>query len=125
MEEDIAQKEKQSFYDLRALMATLGIVVTKGALRSYNFVSGSAGWEITADGDFEASSGTFRGAITASTIDIGGADASSFHVDADGNLWAGADTFANAPFSVSSSGTLIINDGTNDRILIGYQLNGF
>ena len=28
-------------------------------------------------------------------------------------------------FTTISGGTIIINDGTNDRILIGYQLNGF
>lgn len=123
--ENETDKEKNAFYQLRETMAGIGIVVTKGALQSYNFVSGGAGWQITADGDIEAGSGTFRGTITASTIDIGGADASSFHVDADGNMWAGADTYANAKWKVSSAGTLIINDGSNDRILLGYQSGGF
>jgi hypothetical protein len=44
------------------------------------------------------------GNISASTIDIGGSDATSFHVDIDGNLWSGAATFATAPFSVSNDG---------------------
>lgn len=44
------------------------------------------------------------GAISASTIDIGGADATSFHVDADGNLWLGAATFASAPAKISNAG---------------------
>lgn len=46
------------------------------------------------------------GAISASTIDIGGADATSFHVDADGNLWLGNALFASAPFKVSNAGDL-------------------
>ena len=117
--------DSKQFYELRDLLAAIGIVVTKGGLRSYNFVSESQGWQITADGEFEASSGKFRGAITASTIDIGGADSASFHVDSDGNMWAGADTYAAAPFKISNAGTMIINDGTNDRILIGYQNGGF
>jgi len=44
------------------------------------------------------------GALTASTIDIGGADATSFHVDVDGNMWLGASTFAAAPAKISNAG---------------------
>jgi hypothetical protein len=64
-------------------------------------------------------------------------------------IWLGASKFEDAPFSVDMDGNvvatglslsgyltkagtdqvlggnIIINDGTNDRILIGYQLNGF
>ena len=46
------------------------------------------------------------GAITGSTVDIGGADATSFHVDTSGNMWLGASTFASAPCKVSSAGAL-------------------
>jgi hypothetical protein len=51
-----------------------------------NFVSGSTGWQIKGDGTVEFNNGTFRGALTAATIDIGGADATSFHVDINGNI---------------------------------------
>jgi len=54
------------------------------------------------------------GAISASTIDIGGADATSFHVDADGNMWLGAAAFniGTNPFAVSSAGVLRAVSGT-------------
>ena len=75
-------------------------------LKSSNFVSGSAGWIIKGDGSVEFSTGVFRGAISASTIDIGGADATSFHVDIDGNLWLGAAIYASGTFKVSSVGVV-------------------
>lgn len=37
--------------------------------QSDNFIHGSAGWQLTRDGNFEANNGTFRGTITASTFD--------------------------------------------------------
>ncbi len=49
----------------------------------------------------------FTGAISGGTIDIGGSDSSSFHVDASGNIWLGASTYASAPFKVSASGGLV------------------
>ena len=39
-------------------------------------------------------------------LDVGGSDASSFHVDVDGNMWLGAATYASAPFRVSNTGAL-------------------
>ena len=39
-------------------------------------------------------------------LDVGGSDASSFHVDVDGNMWLGAATYASAPFRVSNAGAL-------------------
>jgi hypothetical protein len=35
-----------------------------GSFQSPNFVSGSAGWQVTRDGDVEFNSGTFRGTVT-------------------------------------------------------------
>ncbi len=112
-----------------------------GDISSVGFVSGSEGWKIYSNGDVEFNNGVFRGALSASTIDIGGADSTSFHVDIDGNMWSGAAAFASAPFKVSSTGVLtvgvtnvtidgpnkriLINDGSNDRILLGYQSGGF
>ena len=54
------------------------------------------------------------GAITGSTIDIGGDDTTSFHVDVDGNIWLGASIAnkATAPFRVSSAGALTATTGT-------------
>jgi len=39
-------------------------------------------------------------------LDVGGSDASSFHVDVNGNMWLGAATYASAPFKVSNAGAL-------------------
>jgi len=51
---------------------------------------------------------SFSGAISASTLDIGGSDATSFHVDVDGNVWAGAASYniATNPFAVSNAGAM-------------------
>lgn len=77
-------------------------------LESSNFETGVAGWRIRGDGDVEFNNGTFRGALSASTIDIGGADATSFHVDINGNMWVGAAAFdiATNPFAVANDGTM-------------------
>ena len=54
------------------------------------------------------------GAITGSTLDIGGDDTSSFHVDIDGNIWSGASIAnkATAPFRVSNAGVLYASGAT-------------
>ena len=77
------------------------------------------------------------------TLKIGAGD-QSFKVDRQG-LWLGADQFEDAPFRIyingniymqaaSGSGYLlidaensriIVNDGTNDRVLMGYDSGGF
>ncbi len=90
----------------------MDVFKTNQDMKSDNFVSGSAGWRIKGNGDVEFNNGTFRGALTASTIDIGGSDATSFHVDVNGNMWLGAATFATATFSVSSAGAMIATSGT-------------
>lgn len=79
-----------------------GSVMKGGAMQSANFSLGLAGWRINANGDVEFNNGTFRGAISGSTIDIGGADSTSFHVDAAGRMWSGAATFATGRFVVGS-----------------------
>lgn len=66
----------------------------------------SAPFRVNMQGDLVASSATISGAITAATIDVGGADATSFHVDINGNIWSGHAAFASAPFKVSNAGVL-------------------
>src|SRR5690606_20152792 len=44
------------------------------------------------------------GAVQGGTIDIGEDLANGFHVDAEGNMWIGAEKFADAPFSVTKDG---------------------
>lgn len=97
-------------------------VIATGQLASGNYSAGVSGWAIDGDGDAEFNTGTFRGAIVGSTIDIGGADATSFHVDATGQMWSGAGTFVAAPFSVSADG-----DVTMEQAVVGsagLRLNG-
>lgn len=72
------------------------------------------GTSLDVRGAVTATSGTFTGAISGSTIDIGGSDSTSFHVDINGNLWAGAATFNTStnPFSVTSAGALVATNAT-------------
>ncbi len=97
-------------------------VIGTGAIKSENYVAGSAGWSIDGDGNVEFNDGDFRGDITGASgtfsgtvsggqIDIGGSDTSSFHVDADGNMWLGAGTYLGAPFKVSKAGEIDIGSG--------------
>jgi len=90
-------------------------------LQSSNFITGSAGWRIQGSGDVEFNDGTFRGALSASTIDIGGSDATSFHVDIDGNMWLGAATFniSTNPFAVSNAGVMRAVSGTIGGFTLG------
>jgi len=91
---------------------TISTFVTNEDLKSSNFVTGVSGWQIQGDGNVEFNNGVFRGALSATTIDIGGADTTSFHVDIDGNQWLGAATYAAAPFKVSNTGSLTASSVT-------------
>jgi hypothetical protein len=53
------------------------------------------------------------GSISGSTLDIGGLDSSSFHVDANGNIWSGAGTFNTStnPFYVTAAGAIKATTG--------------
>ena len=75
-------------------------VLKDGSFESPNFKTGEKGWKVNSEGEAEFQD------VSIATIDIGGADASSFHVDKDGNLWLGASTYASAPFKVSNAGIL-------------------
>jgi hypothetical protein len=77
-------------------------------VRSATYSSGSSGWRISADGTAEFNGGAF----SVTSIDIGGFDESSFHVDVQGNMWLGASASVSAPFRVSSAGVLTATVGT-------------
>jgi hypothetical protein len=86
------------------------IDLSDGSIYSTNFAIDSSG-NAYFTGDITGSSGTFSGivsggSVAGGTIDIGGADATSFHVDSSGNMWLGDAAYASAPFKVSSSGAL-------------------
>ena len=111
---------------------------TNSTIKSSNFSSGSAGFEIKSNGDVEFNGGNFRGDVTGAsgtftgsitgasgtfggnlsggTIDIGGSDSSSFHVDSDGDMWLGAANYATAPFKVSSNGDAVAGNLTVSTI---------
>ena len=106
-------------------------VNTEGDMWLGASASVSAPFRVSKAGAMTATSGTFSGAITGSTIDIGGADATSFHVDIAGNLWTGATSYASAPFRVASdgqSGKLANMDITSTYLLhgggLGYSFIG-
>lgn len=67
-------------------------------------------WSSLKVGSLSAITGNM-GALTAGQIDLGSA-ANSWHVDPNGNMWAGATLMADAPFSVSSAGVLTAKSGT-------------
>ena len=75
-------------------------MVSGGA--SKNFKTGEAGWIIRNDGSFELGAGSFRGIITIGT------PGTTAGLSLNGN-----------------NGTIIVNDGTNDRVLIGYLAGKF
>ena len=74
----------------------------------------SAPFSVDMAGALIATNAAISGAITASTIDIGGDDASSFHVDTGGGIWSGASIAnkATAPFRVSNAGVLVASSAT-------------
>ncbi len=73
-------------------------------LKSSNYVQGTSGWKITGFGDAEFNDLTIR-----TSLDIGGDDATSFHVDNTGNMWLGSGVlnYSTAPFRVSNAGALV------------------
>ena len=77
----------------------------------------------TFSGNISGASGTFTGDLSGSnisggTIDIGGSDSTSFHVDSDGNLFLGASTFGSAPFRVSNAGALTATSVTASDVFV-------
>lgn len=54
----------------------------------------------------------FAGAISGGTIDIGGLDTSSFHVNSAGDMWLGNSVYSGAPFRVSRDGDIVASSAT-------------
>lgn len=105
--------------DATAPTTGTGIFIGSDGNSNYDFRAGNpSGNYLHWDGS--AATLTISGSITASAIDIGGSDATSFHVDTDGNMWLGASTFAAAPAKISNAGV-----GTFSNINIsGGQMTG-
>lgn len=90
-------------------------------IKSVNYIQGVQGWALTPAGNFEANSGTFRGALIANSIDIPDTtSASSFHVDSQGNAWWGAAAVGGAVAKILKTG---IATFTNINITGGSVLN--
>jgi hypothetical protein len=85
-------------------------VIGTGAIQSENYVASSAGWRINGNGSVEFQDGEFRGDIVGASIDIGTGN-DSWHVDSDGNMWAGHADFVSAPVQISKAGVLNASGG--------------
>jgi len=98
--------------------------INMGLTRSPNFVSGSAGWQIEADGSAEFNDVVVRGTIYASAGSIGGWTIAAGHLyagtgagrvglrPADYPFYAGAENPAAAPFRVTAAGALVATSAT-------------
>lgn len=83
--------------------------VQDGAMQSPGFKSGSKGWRLKSDGSIEANSGTFRGQLTAGSIDIpSSSTANSFHTDSSGNSWWGSTLLSTALASITKTGNATV-----------------
>ena len=74
-------------------------------------------------GSISGASGTFTGDLSGSnisggTIDIGGSDSTSFHVDTNGNMWLGSATLGSAPFKVTNAGALTATSVTASDVFV-------
>lgn len=81
-------EEKKDYTFVRDFFGRAGINVTLRAMESDNFVTGGsgAGWQLTAEGNLEATSGDFRGTLTATAGTIGGFTIDSTTLSANSNL---------------------------------------
>ena len=76
--------------------------LVNGYLQSSNFVAGTIGWQIKANGDVEFNNGIFRGSIKIGTGN------NVFIADANG-IYLGGSTFATAPFTVDMQGNMVVS----------------
>ncbi len=74
------------------------------SLQSTNYQAGVSGWKLTKAGVFEAGSGTFRGALTATSLDVQNATVT-------GTLSANNIAIDGVTLDTNSSGEIIIKDG--------------
>jgi hypothetical protein len=97
-------------------ISSSGIAMYGNAAQRVNIANDGTGWLGTSGGITWDASGniTLSGALSAGTIDIGGDDATSFHVDNAGGIWSGASVAnkATAPFRVSNAGAAVLTSAT-------------
>ena len=117
----------------------VGVAFSGGGLKSEDFASGSAGWQIAGAGDAEFNDVTARGVIYATSGDIAGWTINAANLtkndatlasagylvlgtgnnivkldsqDATYRIWVGHATAASAPFRVEKDGGLVASDAT-------------
>ena len=97
---------------------TITLSGANSILKSNNYAAanttfGGTGWKISGDGK-----AVFNDASIRSSLDIGEdqgtSDATSFHVDSNGNMWSGSNStsFSVAPFRVTNTGDVTANSLT-------------
>jgi hypothetical protein len=97
-----------------ALDVTNGIRMYSGSNQRVAIKLDGSGW-MAGSSTFAwdtAGNASFAGNLAAGTIDIGGADTTSFHVNAAGEMWLGAAASSGAPFRVASSGSMAATSGS-------------
>lgn len=80
---------------------------SNSTIQSSNWVNGTQGWIIRGDG-----SAQFNDVQLFDSIDIGGTDTTSFHVDIFGRMFVGSGNYTDAPFRVNNNGNTIVNNLT-------------
>jgi len=78
-----------------------------------SYANATTGWLINGSGR-----AYFYDATLAGSIDIGGFDSGSFHVDSEGNMWLGSGTLVNAPFKVLKEGDVTANTITTKNLTL-------
>lgn len=111
---------------------TINVPASSSVLRSSNYngnynsttgvwTPGTSGWIITGDGRAELNNAVIRGKLSSISLDVGEGE-ESFHIDENGNMWSGSQSFAAAEFSVENNGKVRIRNGSID---IGDGANSF
>lgn len=94
-----------------------GVKMSTSGVQGYSGLQATPSFSLATDGKFRVGNLanymywdgltlTIAGNLAAGVIDIGGFDNTSFHVDATGQMWMGAATYALAPLRISSTGTI-------------------
>jgi len=78
-----------------------------------SYANATTGWLINGSGR-----AYFYDATVAGSIDIGGFDSGSFHVNSSGDLWSGSGTLVNAPFKVLKEGDVTANTITTKSLTL-------
>ena len=78
-----------------------------------SYANATTGWLINGSGR-----AYFYDATVAGSIDIGGFDSGSFHVNSSGDLWSGSGTLINAPFKVLKEGDVTANTITTKNLTL-------